>query len=53
MRKFCFIILSVTLVGLVFSEEKPLPIWAYANVWPRHNMLRQQLIEAIRRGDIR
>ena len=52
MRKFCFIILSVTLVGLVFSEEKPLPIWAYANVWPRHNMLRQQLIEAIRRGDI-
>lgn len=52
MRKFCFIILSVALVGLVFSEEKPLPIWAYANVWPRHNMLRQQLIEAIRRGDI-
>ena len=52
MRKFCFIILSVTLAGLVFSEEKPLPIWAYANVWPRHNMLRQQLIEAIRRGDI-
>ena len=52
MRKFCFIILSVTLVGLVFSEEKPLPTWAYANVWPRHNMLRQQLIEAIRRGDI-
>ncbi len=51
MHKFSFIVLALALSGFA-AEEKPLSTWAYPGVWPRHNMLRQQMIEAIRRGDI-
>ena len=34
------------------TAEKPLPVWDMARVWPQHRHLRQQLVAAIRRGNI-
>ena len=43
--------LAAALTGFA-DGEKPLSTWAYPGVWPHHSLLRQQLIDAIRRGDI-
>lgn len=51
MQKICLIFLTLTL-SVFAAEEKHLSPWAYPGVWPQHNVLRQQLIGAIRRGDI-
>ncbi|MGN0847699.1 MAG: TPR end-of-group domain-containing protein, partial [Kiritimatiellia bacterium] len=50
MRKILFLVALTVLP--VLAEETPLSLWACPNVWPQHNQLRQQLIGAIRRGDI-
>lgn len=53
MRTLCLslMMLSAALTGFA-DGKKPLSTWAYPGVWPRHSLLRQQLIDAIRRGDI-
>jgi hypothetical protein len=35
------------------NEESPLSIWAMHSVWNAHNDLRRQMMDAIRRGDIK
>jgi hypothetical protein len=51
-------ILPILLVALTFplcaekEVEVPLPIWKMPLVWPRHCELRDQMIRAIRVGDI-
>lgn len=52
MRTFAlFLLLAAALSGFA-AEEAPLSVWALPGAWPRHAVLRQQLVEAIRRGDI-
>lgn len=53
MRTLCLSLMMLAAALTGFADgEKPLSTWAYPGVWPRHSMLRQQLIDAIRRGDI-
>lgn len=51
MRKICVILGLVLLAGFA-AAEAPLSTWQLPAVWPRHSQLREQLIAAIRRGDI-
>ncbi len=51
MRILPLFLLALALSGFA-AEERPLSTWSYPGVWPRHNMLRQQFIGTIRRGDI-
>lgn len=51
MKKFSLILLFAALTAFG-ADEKPLSTWALPAVWPRHNQLRQELMSAIRRGDI-
>ena len=53
MRTLCLSLMMLVAALTGFADgEKPLSPWAYPGVWPRHGLLRQQLIDAIRRGDI-
>jgi len=49
MKKFCFLLLLPFLV--LADEERPLSAWLLPDAWHRHSLLRQELINAIRRGD--
>ena len=52
MKKICFLLLLAVL-SVHADEERPLSLWELPRVWPRHNQLRQELVGALRRGDLR
>ncbi|MGN0852978.1 MAG: tetratricopeptide repeat protein [Kiritimatiellia bacterium] len=54
MQKPVFLLLGGLLAtGLLATPpEQPLSVWKMPLVWQRHSLLRQQLIGALRRGDI-
>lgn len=52
MKKICFLFL-LAVFAVHAEEERPIPLWELPRVWPRHNQLRQELVGALRRGDLR
>ncbi len=53
MKNCAFILLFAALAVFADGGEQPVSSWALPRLWPTHSQLRQELVGALRRGDVK
>lgn len=55
MQRFVFILLALLVAGAAGGDDGESPLasrlWQMPRIWPRHCVLRQQLVDSLQRGD--